>query len=63
MVQRVGSNEIEHSYWSRALDESQGPRQIKLWFSLHDIILEGKPIGAVKKKDFKEELMVWRIKS
>jgi hypothetical protein len=28
----------------------QGPRQIKLWFSLHGIILEGKPwFGPIKK--------------
>jgi hypothetical protein len=36
------------------LDKGTGPRQIKLWFSLHDIILEGKPIGPDLKKIFKE---------
>ncbi len=38
----------------RPLDESPGPRQIKLWFSLHDIILEGKSIGPDKKKSLKK---------
>jgi hypothetical protein len=36
-----------------ALDEALGPRQIKLWFSLHGIILEGKPIGPNKKEAYK----------
>jgi hypothetical protein len=38
----------------RSLDESPGPRQIKLSFSLHDIILEGKSIGPDKKKSLKK---------
>jgi hypothetical protein len=32
------------------LDKSPRPRQIKLWFNLHGIILEGKPIGPNQKK-------------
>jgi hypothetical protein len=44
------------------LDEGSRPRQIKLWFSLHGIILEGKPIGLDPKKSLKGEFMVWRIK-
>jgi hypothetical protein len=39
----------------RSLDKS--PKQIKLWFSLHDIILEGKPIGPDQKKEHNGELM------
>ncbi len=56
-VQGVGFNEIEHSHWSRAwnwsprpLDKGPRPRQIKLWFNLHGIILEGKPIGPLDPK-------------
>jgi len=37
----------------RPLDK--GPGQIKLWFSLHGIIVKGNPIGSnQKKKSFKE---------
>ncbi len=36
------------------LDKGPGPRQIKLWFSLHNIIFEGKPIGLDQKKILKE---------
>jgi len=32
------------------LDNGLGPRQIKLWFSLQGIILEGKQIDLDKKK-------------
>jgi len=32
------------------LDEGSRPRQIKLRFSLHGIILEGKPIGLDQKR-------------
>jgi hypothetical protein len=32
------------------LDKGPGRRQIKLSFSLHNIILEGKPIGPDQKK-------------
>jgi hypothetical protein len=39
----------------RPLNKGLGPRQIKLWFSLHDIILVGKSIGLEpKKKSLKE---------
>jgi hypothetical protein len=38
----------------RPLNKGQIPRQIKLWFSLHDIILEVKPIGPDKKKSLNE---------
>ncbi len=38
----------------RMLNKDPRPRQIKLWFSLHDIILEGKPIGSDQKKNLKE---------
>ncbi len=31
-------------------DKGPRSRQIKLWFNLHDIILEGKPIGLDKRK-------------
>jgi hypothetical protein len=34
----------------RPLDKGLGPIQIKLWFNLHGIILEGKPIGMDQKK-------------
>jgi hypothetical protein len=34
----------------RPLNKGPRPRQIKLWFSLHGIILEGKPIGLNPKK-------------
>jgi len=44
------------------LDKGTGPRQIKLWFSLHDIILEGKPIGPDLKKIFKESSWFWESK-
>jgi hypothetical protein len=37
----------------RPLDKSPRPRQIKLWFSLHGIILEGKPIGLEKKRAYR----------
>jgi hypothetical protein len=33
----------------RPLDKDLGPRQIKLWFNLHGIILKGKPIGLDQK--------------
>ncbi len=36
------------------LDKSPRPRQIKLWFKLHGIILEGKPIGLDPKKGLKK---------
>jgi hypothetical protein len=65
-VQGATSNEMEHSYWSRILNWSQSkcprPKQIKLWFNLHGIILKEKPICADQKNELKEELMVWRIK-
>jgi hypothetical protein len=32
------------------LDKGLGPRQINVWFNLHGIILEGKPIGPNQKK-------------
>jgi hypothetical protein len=35
----------------RLLYECPEPRQIKLWFGLHGIILEGKPIGLDQKKN------------
>jgi len=44
------------------LDKGTGPRQIKLWFSLHDIILEGKPIGPDLKKIFKKSSWFWESK-
>jgi len=44
------------------LDNGLGSRQIKLWFSLHDIILEGKQIDLDQKKSFITALMVWRTK-
>jgi hypothetical protein len=31
----------------RLLDKDSGPREIKLWFSLHGIILEGKPMSSL----------------
>ncbi len=34
----------------RHLDKGLGPRQINVWFSLHGIILEGKPIGPKQKR-------------
>jgi hypothetical protein len=46
----------------RPFDKGPGPRQIKLWFSLHGIILEGKLIRSDQKKELKWELMVWRTK-
>jgi hypothetical protein len=39
---------------SKHLDISSRPKQIKLWFILHGIILEEKPIGLDKKKSFNE---------
>jgi len=39
---------------SKPIDKDPRPRQIKLWFSLHGIILEGKLIEIDKKKSFKE---------
>jgi hypothetical protein len=36
------------------LDKSPRPRQIKLWFKLHGIVLEGKPIGLDPKQRFKK---------
>jgi len=33
----------------RLLDEGSWQKKIKLWFSLHDIILERKPIGSNKQ--------------
>jgi hypothetical protein len=42
---------------SRPLDEGPRPRQIKLWFCLHGIILKGKPIGLDQSKSLKGELM------
>jgi hypothetical protein len=57
MVQGARFNEIKHSYWSKTLiwvpkhlNIGLGPSQIKLWFILHGIILEEKPIGANKKR-------------
>jgi len=32
----------------RPLDKGPQPRQIKLWFNLHSIILDDKPIGLDK---------------
>jgi hypothetical protein len=32
------------------LESGSGPRQIKLWFSLHGIILKGKSIDSDHKK-------------
>jgi hypothetical protein len=47
----------------RPLDNGSGLRQIKLWFSLHGIILERKLIGPdKKKKELQGELVVWRTK-
>jgi len=46
----------------RPLDKDKGLRQIKLWFSLHGIILEGKPISLDQKKELKGELIVWKTK-
>jgi hypothetical protein len=34
----------------RPLDRGLGPRQIKLWFNLHGIILEEKPIALDQEK-------------
>ncbi len=34
----------------KPLNKGPIPRQIKLWFSLHDIISEGEPIGPNQKK-------------
>jgi hypothetical protein len=45
----------------RPLDKDPRPRQIKLWLSLHGIILEGKPIGPNQKQELKGELMVWKV--
>ncbi len=39
---------------SKPIDKDPRPRQIKLWFSLHGIILEGKLIEIDQKKSFKE---------
>jgi hypothetical protein len=47
---------------ARPLDEGPRPRQIKLWFSLHGIILEGKPIGPDQKKSLKDTLWFWKPK-
>ncbi len=38
----------------RPLDKGPSPRRIKLWFSLHGIILEGTPIGPNQKNSLKE---------
>jgi len=38
----------------RLLDESSRSKQIKLWFSIHSIILKEKPIGLDKKKSLIE---------
>jgi hypothetical protein len=43
--------------FSRPLDEGPRPRQIKLWFCLHGIILKGKPIGLDQSKSLEGELM------
>jgi hypothetical protein len=43
---------------TRPLDKGLGQRQMKLWFSLHGIILERKPIGLDQKKKLKGKLMV-----
>jgi hypothetical protein len=60
---------IQHSNWlralnmvSRLLDKDLGLRQIKLWFSLHGNILEGKSIGLHEKKELQGKFMVWRTK-
>jgi hypothetical protein len=34
----------------RHLNKDLGPRQINVWFSLHGIILDGKPIGPNQKR-------------
>jgi hypothetical protein len=46
----------------RPSDESPEPRRIKLWFNLHHIILEGKPIHLNKIEQLKGKLMVWKTK-
>jgi hypothetical protein len=46
----------------RLLEKGLGLGQIKLWFSLHGIILEGKSIGPNEKKELQGEFMVWRTK-
>ncbi len=48
---------------SRPIDKDPRPRQIKLWFTLHGIILEGKLIKMdPKKTELQGELMVGRTK-
>jgi hypothetical protein len=65
---KLSTNKIAWIHWSLdlgplskvalrpTLDNSPVPRQMKLWFSLHGIILEGNPIGPNQKikKSFKE---------
>ncbi len=44
---------------------NKGPgssRQIKLWFNLHGIILEAKPIDLDPDKELQGKLVVWRFK-
>jgi len=39
----------------RPLDKGSRSKQIKLWFNLHGIILEGKPIGLDQKRELNGE--------
>ncbi len=41
------------------LDEGLGPRQFKLRFNLHGMILEGKLIYLDKIKELTRNFMVW----
>jgi len=65
------SNKMEHSYWSRAINWTQGfwmriqdelprPIEAKLRWHLHDTILEGNSIGPYQKMELKGEFMVWK---
>jgi hypothetical protein len=44
------------------LDEGSRSKQIKLWFSLHGIILEGKSNCLDQKRELNREFMVWKPK-
>ncbi len=38
------------------MNEGSRPRQIKLWFNLHGIILQGKPIRSNQEKELESDL-------
>ncbi len=65
----LGFNEIEQSYWLKAikldpwpLDEGPRPKSGKSRLNLHGSILDRKSINSDQKKELKGDLMIQRTK-